>query len=177
MHLCLCGHINILLEYFRSRFLPKLSRDFKIDYICHECYYFNYISALANVRRSRFGHRKKRENHIDVYEMQIVGDTTVAREALFQVISRLRNNAFRESGSETGRGGGGGRDFGHSMPPLSMSRESYSSSYDFGSRMESRSTRGGVFSLPGMSISGAIHSSSGFGSLASPPEAWGIGVS
>uniref|UniRef100_A0A7I4APY2 K Homology domain-containing protein n=1 Tax=Physcomitrium patens TaxID=3218 RepID=A0A7I4APY2_PHYPA len=107
--------------------------------------------------------------------VQIVGDTTVAREALFQVISRLRNNAFRESGSETGRGGGGGRDFGHSMPPLSMSRESYSSSYDFGSRMESRSTRGGVFSLPGMSISGAIHSSSGFGSLASPPEAWGIG--
>ena len=106
--------------------------------------------------------------------MQIVGDTTVAREALFQVISRLRNNAFRESGSDTGRGGGGGRDYGHSMPSMSMGRENYSSSsmnYDFGGRMGSRSPRGGVFSLSGM------HSSSGFGRLSSPPEAWGIGVS
>jgi hypothetical protein len=100
-----------------------------------------------------------------------VGDTTVAREALFQVISRLRNNAFRESGSEPVRGGGGGRDYGHSMPSLSMARENYSSSYDFGGRMGSRSPRGGVFSLSGM------HSSSGFGRLNSPPDAWGIGVS
>lgn len=100
-----------------------------------------------------------------------MGDTTVAREALFQVISRLRNNAFRESGSETARGGGGGRDYGHSMPPLSMPRDSYSSGYDFGGRMGSRSPRGGVYPISGM------HSSSGYGRLGSPPEAWGIGVS
>lgn len=101
-----------------------------------------------------------------------MGDTTVAREALFQVISRLRNNAFRESGSETGRGSGGGRDYGHSMPPpLSLPRENYSSSYDFGGRMGSRSPRGGVYPLAGM------HSSSGYGRLSSPPDAWSIGVS
>ena len=107
-----------------------------------------------------------------------MGDTNVAREALFQVISRLRNNAFRESGSETGRGGGGGgRDFGHSLPSLSMAGEKYSSLYDLGGRMEPNSPAGGVFTLPGMSMAGAIHSSSGFGNLASPPEAWGLGVS
>lgn len=106
-----------------------------------------------------------------------MGDTNVAREALFQVISRLRNNAFRESGNETGRGGGGGRDFGHSLPPLSLAGENYSSSYDFSGRLEPNSPAGGVFTLPGMSMAGAIHSSSGFGSLGSPPEAWGIGVS
>lgn len=100
-----------------------------------------------------------------------MGDTTVAREALFQVISRLRNNAFRESGSETGRGGGGGRDYGHSMPPLSMPRES---SYDFGGRMESRSPRGGVYSLSEM------HSSTGYGRLGdheSSVDSWSMGVS
>ena len=97
-----------------------------------------------------------------------MGDTTVAREALFQVISRLRNNAFREIVSEPVRGGGGGRDYGHSMPSLSMSRENYSSSYDFGGRMGSRSPRGGVYSMS------AMHSSSGFGRMSSPPEVWGM---
>lgn len=106
-----------------------------------------------------------------------MGDTNVAREALFQVISRLRNNAFRESGSEAGRGGGGGCDVGLSLPPLSTAGENYSNSYDFGGRMEPNSPAGGVFTLPGMGLAGAIHTSSGFGSLASPPEIWGIGVS
>lgn len=69
MYLCLCGYINIFLEYFYSCFLFKLSRDFKIDYICYECYYFNYISVLVNVRCSCFGYWKKWENYIDVYEM------------------------------------------------------------------------------------------------------------
>ncbi|KAG0570194.1 hypothetical protein KC19_6G143700 [Ceratodon purpureus] len=109
--------------------------------------------------------------------VQIVGDPNVTREALFQVISRLRNNAFRESGNETGRGGGGGREFGQiSLPPsLSLAGENYSSSFDFSGRLEPNSPAGGVFTLPGMSMAGAIHSSSGFGSLGSPPEAWGIG--
>lgn len=115
------------------------------------------------------------EKGTDSEDMQIVGDTTVAREALFQVISRLRNNAFRESGGDTGRGGGGGGhrgDYGHPLPPLSLPRETYTSSYDFGGRMGSRSPRGGVYSLP------SLHSSPGHRSLGSPPpDAWGMGVS
>lgn len=106
-----------------------------------------------------------------------MGDTNVARDALFQVISRLRNNAFREGGGEGGRGGGGGRDFTSSLAPLSLPGSDYSSSYDFGGRMEPGSPGGGIFTLPGMSIPGAIHSASGFGSLGSPPEAWGMTVS
>ena len=107
--------------------------------------------------------------------MQIVGDTNVAREALFQVISRLRNNAFREGGSETGRGGSGGRDFAPSLPPRSMPSNDYSSSYEYGGRMDPGSPGGGIFPLPRMSMGGSIHSSSGFGSLGSPPD-WNMTV-
>lgn len=84
---------------------------------------------------------------------------------------------FRESGSEIGRGGGGGCDFGYLMFFLSMLRESYSSLYDFGSRMEFRLMCGGVFLLFGMSILGVIYLFFGFGSFVFFLEVWGIGVS
>lgn len=105
-----------------------------------------------------------------------MGDANVAREALFQVISRLRNNAFREGGSDMGRVGGGIRDFASSLPPITLPGNDYSNSYDYSTRMEPGSPGGGMFTLPGMSMPGAIHSSSGFGSLASTPETWSITV-
>jgi len=113
--------------------------------------------------------------------MQIVGDSNVTQDALFQVISKLRNNTFRESGSEVGRGNGGVRDGSHdvglSLPPLNMPRENYNSSYDFGGRIEPNSPHTGVFALPGMNLAGAIHASSGLGSLGSSSDAWALGVS
>lgn len=101
----------------------------------------------------------------------------MAREALFQVMSRLRNNTFKESGSEVGRSNGKNRDIRLSLPSLNMAGENYNNTYDFSRRLESNSPGGSVFTLPGLSMAGAIHTSSGFGNLGSNPDVWGIGVS
>jgi len=113
--------------------------------------------------------------------MQIVGDANVVREALFQVISKLRNNVFREGGNEAKRGSGRGssrvRTLGVSLRPLNVPGKNYNSLYDFGGRMEPNSPGNGVFTLPRMDLGGAFPISSSFGNLSSSSDTWDIGVS